>query len=203
MYVIGLTGGICSGKSTIASFLRENGIPIIDCDKLGHQAYVKDSDCYFALIRNFGEAIVNGETREIDRRILGGIVFGSEEKMRELKSIVWPEIRRLTIAEIKRLEAQGDKLCVIEAAVMIEAGWQDLATSVWVVNVDPEVAVQRLMKRNNMSETDARSRLASQLTNEERNKFARQVIQNNDNQSMEELRAHVCSLVENERQATP
>jgi phosphopantetheine adenylyltransferase/dephospho-CoA kinase len=199
MHVIGLTGGICSGKSTITSFLQEAGVRIIDADKLGHQAYVKDSACYFALIRNFGDGIVNAETREIDRRVLGSIVFGSEEKMKELKAIVWPEIRRLATEEIQQLEIQGEKLCIVEAAVMIEAGWQDMANSVWVVNVDPEIAIQRLMRRNNLSEGDARSRLAAQLTNGERNKFAHEVIANDDDQSKEELKAVVLGLLDKEK----
>ena len=94
MRVLGLTGGIASGKSTAAAQLKELGVVVLDADRYGHRAYDPDSPGFHAVVNEFGHDIV-GEDGEIDRRILGGKVFGDPEKMERLTDIVWPEIRRL------------------------------------------------------------------------------------------------------------
>eukprot|EP01031_Cornospumella_fuschlensis_P039616 gene39616-48229_t len=126
MRVIGITGGICSGKSTATSLFAAKGLRVIDADKLGHKAYEKDTPCYHALIEAFGSDIVHPETQEIDRRILGSKVFGNPENMKKLTDIVWPEIRRLIVESLEGLTKSGQAIVVLEAAVMIEAKWQDL-----------------------------------------------------------------------------
>jgi len=98
-YVIGLTGGIAAGKTTVSHVLKEQGAYVIDCDKLGHKAYAKGLAAYAKLVEAFGEGIVS-EGGEIDRRALGGLVFGSDDKMKVLTDIVWPVIRSLAAAEM-------------------------------------------------------------------------------------------------------
>lgn len=178
MRVLGLTGGIASGKSTAAAQLKELGALVLDADRYGHRAYEPDSPGFHAVVNEFGHDIV-GENGLVDRRVLGGKVFGDPGKMQRLTDIVWPEIRRLAAEEIAELrERDPETVIVLEAAVMIEAGWQDLCDEVWVVATEPETAIKRLRQRNNLSAEEAQKRLDSQLGNAERKKHARVYLEN-------------------------
>lgn len=177
MKVIGVTGGICSGKSTVTKALQNLGIHVLDADKLGHRAYEPGSECYRKLIEHFGAQIV-AEDGQINRPVLGSIVFSEPAKMKDLQNIVWPEIRVLIAQSLHDLDRKGIDVVVLEAAVMIEAGWQDLVSTLWVINVDKDVALKRLMKRNGLSEVEALKRIDSQLSNEERVKRANLVLDN-------------------------
>lgn len=182
MKVLGLTGGIASGKSTAADRLKELGAMVLDADRYGHRAYDKDSEGFHAVVNAFGHDIV-GEDGEIDRRVLGGKVFGAPDQLKRLTDIVWPIIRELASAEIAEIrEREPETVIVLEAAVLIEAEWQDLADEVWVVTVTPELARKRLMARNNFSEEQAQSRIDAQITNEERVKHADVTIANDGRQ---------------------
>ena len=168
MRVLGLTGGIASGKSTAAAQLKELGVIVLDADRYGHRVYEPDTPGFHAVVNEFGHDIV-GEDGEIDRRILGGKVFGAPDQLKRLTDIVWPVIRQFATAEISELrESDPETVIVLEAAVLIEAEWQDLADEVWVVHVDPDAAKQRLMDRNNLDADAAQARIDSQITNEER-----------------------------------
>lgn len=171
MRSIGLTGGIASGKSTVVELLREFGAATIDADKLGHQTYEPGSDTFRAVVAAFGDELV-AEDGTIDRRVLGGKVFGKPDELKRLTDIVWPGIRALAAAELQRLDAAGTEVAVLEAAVLIEAEWQDLVDEVWVVSVSADAARERLMARNNMSAEDADARISSQLSNDERLRHA-------------------------------
>ena len=176
MRSIGLTGGIASGKSTVVELLQEFGAATIDADKLGHQTYEPGTDTFRAVVAAFGDELV-AEDGTIDRRVLGGKVFGKPEELKRLTDIVWPGIRALAAAELERLAAAGQtEIAVLEAAVLIEAEWQDLVDEVWVVSVSPQAARERLMARNNMSAEDADARINSQLSNDERLEHADVVI---------------------------
>ena len=178
MHVIGLTGGIASGKSTVTKFFRDRNIPVLDADLLGHRTYEPGTDTFRAVVATFGDDLVAPDGT-IDRRVLGAKVFGKPEELKKLTDIVWPGIRKLATAQLSELEVGGNRLAVLEAAVLFEAGWEDLADEVWVVVVEPDNAVQRLATRNNMDETAARARIASQLSNAERTARADVVIENN------------------------
>lgn len=177
MRVIGLTGGIAAGKSTISEALREHGAVIIDADKVGHEAYEPGTETYQALVTHFGPAIV-AESGAIDRRKLGGIVFGDPQKRIELQDIVWPRMKEMMRARLAQLRAEGVQIAVIEAAVLIEASWTDIVDEVWVVQVPEEVALARLMARNGLSAEDGRARIRAQLTNAERAAHANVIIDN-------------------------
>lgn len=159
------------------------GLIIIDADKIGHKAYEIQTPCYYKLIETFGNVIVDEQNGEINRRKLGEIAFSNKDKMAELTSIVWPEIRRLLIDELKKIRssAKADVMPVvaIEAAVMCEAGWHDLVSVLWVIQVDLGTARDRLMARNGLSSEEAMKRINSQMSNEERSKFATYVLENN------------------------
>jgi len=198
MRVVGLTGGICCGKSTVASCAASvsQDVRVLDADKLGHEAYLKDTSCYSRLLEHFGEGI-KGEDGEINRRALGSIVFGDKVKMKELEAIVWPEIRRLLEARILELREGGEcKVVVVEAAIMIEAGWQDMCDALWVVVVDRQLAVDRLTKRNSLSCEDAERRIDAQISNDVRTALATKVIRNEGTDK--DLEAQVAQLVSEE-----
>jgi dephospho-CoA kinase len=178
LHVIGLTGGIASGKSTVARFFREHDIPVIDADILGHRTYEPGSDTFAAVVRTFGKELVAPDGT-IDRKVLGAKVFGKPDELKKLTDIVWPGIRRLASQDLSEFETAGNGLVVLEAAVLFEAGWQDLTDEIWVVVVEPELAVERLAARNGLDPEAARARIASQLSNAERVAQADIIIENN------------------------
>jgi phosphopantetheine adenylyltransferase/dephospho-CoA kinase len=185
VHVIGLTGGIASGKSTVTAFFKERDVPVIDADILGHRTYDPGTDTFKAVVGAFGDDLVAADGT-IDRRVLGGKVFGKPDELKRLTDIVWPGIRKLASESLAEFEAAGNSLVVLEAAVLFEAGWEDLVDEVWVVVVEPDLAVQRLASRNGLDEAAARARIDSQLSNTERTARANTVITNNG--TLEELR---------------
>lgn len=185
MIVIGLTGGIASGKSTAAEQLRKNGAHVIDADRVGHRVYEPGSPGFQKVVNEFGHDLVNTDGT-INRQVLGGKVFGDPAQMKRLTDIAWPEIRRMCAEEIEAERARGvNSVVVLEAAVLIEAEWTDLVDEVWVVYVRPEVARERLMARNNLTAEQAQARIDSQLSNKERLALADVKIDNSE--SVDEL----------------
>ncbi|MFT7221032.1 MAG: phosphopantetheine adenylyltransferase/dephospho-CoA kinase [Candidatus Azotimanducaceae bacterium] len=177
--VICLTGGLAAGKSTAVKYLEQQGAKVIDADVLGHRAYDPGTDAFNAVVNTFGDD-VKSEDGEIDRRVLGGKVFGQPEKLKQLTDIVWPEIRRLAENEISMSQKSNpEKIVVLEAAVLFEAGWENVGDEVWVVVVDPETAIERAMARDGYPRESVQSRLDSQLSNEERIARADVIITNN------------------------
>lgn len=188
MIVIGLTGGIASGKSTVTQFFREHDVPVIDADLLGHKTYEPGTPTFKQVVEAFGDDLV-AEDGTIDRKVLGGKVFGKPDELKRLTDIVWPGIRALASEEIEGYRSAGHNLVVLEAAVLFEAGWEDLVDEIWVVVVDEDQAVERLASRNGLDEESARARISSQLSNEERRSRADIVIENTS--TLEALQAAI------------
>jgi dephospho-CoA kinase len=189
--VICLTGGLASGKSTAARFLASQGAHVIDADVLGHRTYDPGSTAHAQVIATFGED-VRAADGTIDRRALGGKVFGKPDELKKLTDIVWPAIRALAEAEIARVQAEGTaKVIVLEAAVLFEAGWADIGDEVWVNVVDREVAIARAIARDNLPREAVENRLNAQLSNAERRARATVVIENDGSQDemLAQLRA--------------
>lgn len=177
--VICLTGGLASGKSTAAKFLKEKGAHVIDADVLGHRTYEPGSPAYLGVVDAFGRDVLSADGK-IDRKVLGGKVFGKPGELKRLTDIVWPQIRQLADQEIASVRAaQPDKIIVLEAAVLFEAGWDDIGDEVWVNIVDRKVAIERAMARDNIPRTAVENRLDSQLSNDARVARADVVIDNN------------------------
>lgn len=175
MLVIGLTGGILTGKSTVSAMLAERGAVIIDADRIGHEAYKPHTDVWQELVDTFGEWIL-GKNGEIDRGRLGDIVFHDPLSLALLNKIVHPRMREMIEEELKRLEAEGIPVVVLEAAVLIEAKWNDLVDQIWVTTAPEEKVIDRLQNRVGLSEEQARSRIAAQLPPEEKVRHADVVI---------------------------
>lgn len=188
MFTIGLTGGIASGKSTISTFLERLGARVVDVDRVAHQTYQVGGPAWGPIVAAFGPQVVAPDSR-VDRQRLGALVFGRPEEMRRLTEIVWPHTRAALEAIKEREERAGTAVLVLEAAVLIEAGWTDLVDEVWVATVSPQQAVERLMARNGLSAEEARARLRSQSSNEEQLAHADVVIGNEG--TPEELQAQV------------
>jgi len=190
--VICITGGLASGKSTAARFLKGLGAHLIDADVLGHRTYEPGSPSHALVVGAFGREVVAADGR-IDRKALGSKVFGKPAELRKLTDIVWPAIRALAEQEIAQARAAGiTRVIVLEAAVLFEAGWQDLGDEVWVNIVDREVAIARAMQRDNLPRAMIESRLDSQLSNAERIARADVVIINNGTveEMLAQLRKH-------------
>ena len=193
MQVIGLTGGIASGKSLVSEVLRdEYEATVISGDELGHQAYLPDTDAWKDILARWGDDLMDPETRQIDRRKLGAIVFADPDELKALNEITWPRIRALAEKTISDLREGGTKIAVLEAAIMIEAGWTDLCDELWVTQASEADAIARLQSRNNLTEEQARQRINAQLSNEERADEADVLLQNTG--TIEELRIRVGEL---------
>ena len=193
MVVIGLTGGILSGKSTISGMLAEKGAIIIDADKIGHEAYKPYTKTWQELRDAFGDGILK-KNGEIDRKRLGEIVFADPDTLIRLNRIVHPRMREMVREEIDCLKVEGVDVLVLEAAVLIEAGWTDLVDEVWVAVAPEQVVIKRLQERGGLSEEQARARIRSQISTEERAKHAD--IKIDTDCELSEVRARVEELWE-------
>uniref|UniRef100_A0A0N4ZFU2 CTP_transf_like domain-containing protein n=1 Tax=Parastrongyloides trichosuri TaxID=131310 RepID=A0A0N4ZFU2_PARTI len=163
-YVIGITGGIASGKSTIARFLETKNIQVIDCDKIAHVLYEESEELREDLVKEFGKDVLMDKNK-INRKVLGSIVFSDKRKLNRLNEIVWPKIANRVKDIIKN---STNKLVVLDAAILLEAKWDSFCHQVWTVYVSKEEAIKRIQERNNLSEEEARKRIDSQISIEER-----------------------------------
>ena len=187
MIVIGLTGGIGSGKSEVSRMLKEFGADIIDADRVGHEAYLPNTETYDKLVAEFGDILqANGE---IDRKKLGARIFAEPEARERLNAIVHPRMYAMIEERIQRLREQGATAVVLDAAILIEAGWDSLVDEVWVVAAPEEMVVQRIGQRDGLSAEQVRQRIRAQITPEERARHAAVVIDNSG--GMYELSAQV------------
>jgi len=184
--VIGLTGGIGAGKSTVTQMLAELGAAVIDADKVGHQIYLPDLPAWREIVEAFGAEVLNPD-RTINRQALGQIVFADPQALRRLNHIVHPKMFDRMVELIAELHARGGlEAIVVEAAVLIEANWMPLVDQVWVVVASEAVVVDRLAKQRHLAPEQVRTRIAAQLPNDERLKHAHVVIRNDG--SLEEVR---------------
>ena len=177
MFVIGLTGGIGTGKSEAARYLVSLGADLIDADVVGHEAYRPHAEAWCRVVEAFGQGIL-GPENEIDRRALGAIVFSDSEQLARLNGIMHPLMAGMVQERIGAFREEGSGAVVVEAALLFEAGWDSLVQEVWVTDSPVDVVVERLAQRNRMSEEEARRRISSQMSREERLERADFVIDN-------------------------
>jgi dephospho-CoA kinase len=186
---IGLTGGIGSGKSTVAEMLAALGARVVDADKVGHDVYRPGTAGFRRVVDAFGPGIVAADGT-IDRRALGAIVFADPAALARLNAIVHPLIAAELARRVAALRADGYAgPLVIEAAVLLEAGWRSLVDRLWVVSVSPETAIARVAAARGLPRAEVERRLAAQTSDAERRRAADLVIDNDG--SREALRAAV------------
>ena len=165
--VIGLTGGIGTGKSEAARQLEELGALIISADQVGHEAYTVNTEAWEQVVATFGNGILQDD-KEIDRRKLGGIVFSDPSQLKKLNQIMHPRMARIVSDKIEAFRGQGVDTVVVEAALLFEAGWDSLVEEVWVTDASEEIIIGRLRERNGLSEEEAKKRINSQMDRMER-----------------------------------
>jgi len=193
MKVIGLTGSICSGKSTIAKFLAQMGAAVIDADEIGHEAYEPHCETWQQVVDGFGKQILT-TGGEIDRKKLGEIVFKDPEALKRLNGIMHPGMHRVAEKRIEKLKREGAEVIVLEAPLLVEANWLDLVDEVWVAKASEENALKRCAERSGLSEAEAKARMASQLSPAEKSKHADVLI--DTNVSLAQVEAKVKELWE-------
>ena len=167
MIVIGLTGGIGTGKSQASSILEGLGATVINADLVGHEVYKPHTEGWQAVVDEFGDGILSAD-EEVDRRKLGGIVFGDADALKRLNAIMHPRIYGMIEERIASLRDQEWDVVVVEAAILFEANWTSLVDETWVTSSPPDQVVQRLKERNNMDEEAIRARIDSQMPQSER-----------------------------------
>ncbi len=185
MYLIGLTGNIATGKSTIGRMLTELGARVIDADAIAHEVTVKGQPAWFSIVAEFGEDTLRPDG-EIDRLRLGALVFADPESLQRLEAIVHPAV----LERIAELLAQAtEPVVVLDAIKLMESGVAGLCDAVWVVTCSPEQQLARLRRTRGMSEAEARQRMAAQPPQAEKIARADVVIDNNG--SLAETRRQV------------
>ena len=191
MIVIGLTGGIASGKSTVSQMLSELGATVIDADKVGHEAFRPHSDAWRDVVATFGSGIL-GQDEEIDRGKLADIVFDDPKALEQLNRIMHPLMYRVVEQRIEALRRQRVEVVVLEAALLIEANWTDLIDQVWVTVAPESDVIDRLRSQKGFTEEQARARINSQMSIAARSKCADVVIENDSD--LDTLRGRVEGL---------
>ena len=193
MKVIGITGGIGSGKSVVSQFLAELGAVVINADEVGHEALKRDTDLYREVVAAFGKQVLT-PGGDIDRKKLGEIVFGNSESLLQLNQIMHPRMFDMVKAQIDEYRRQRAGVIVLEAPLLLEAGWTSLVDEVWVTVASEVTVLRRLGERSGLSQAESLARIRSQLSLEERVRRAEVVI--NTDCSLGELRARVGELWE-------
>jgi len=175
--VIGLTGGIATGKSSVASYLEERGLTVIDADILSRDAVKPGSSCLARIVEAFGGDVLSHDGT-LDRKRLGVIVFSDPGKRKLLEDIIHPEIRNLAKASIAAVAATGQSVVFYMAPLLIEAGATDLVDEIWVVTASPEVQIERVMSRDGISREQAERIIAAQMPLKDKERFGQILIDN-------------------------
>ncbi len=192
--VVGLTGGIASGKSAAARTMRRLGVPVIDADGLGHMVLEPDGAAYLPVLEAFGGEILGDDGTVIDRQKLGRLVFDNPEKRALLESITHPAISSLATAAFSLVADRGVRWAVYEAALLVETGMHRALAALVVVSCPLAAQLERLVARDRFSKQAAAARIASQLPLDEKVLAADYVIDNGG--TFEELEARVAEVVD-------
>lgn len=196
MFVLGITGGIGAGKSLVLSIIDEEfDAYIVEADKLAHKLMLKGEEAYSQIIDTFGDEILDPDSEQIDRSILGKLVLSDKEMLSRLNAIMHPAVKKYIIDDIKLKEDAGTKLYVIEAALLIQDGYKSICDEIWYISSDREVRIQRLIESRGYSREKAEAFLLNQPSDEFFEINSDKIIKNNENQM--KLRAEVVNLISN------
>ena len=194
--IIGITGGIASGKSTVTNFLRKQGFQVVDADAVVHQLQKPGGRLFEALVKHFGQEIIL-ENGELNRPLLASLIFSNPEE-REWSRITQGEIIREELATLRDQFAQTEEIFFMDIPLLFEQDYVSWFDETWLVYVDRDVQVERLMKRDQLSEDEAEFRLAAQWPLEKKKDLASYVLYNNGNQ--DQLLTQMFSLLEGGKQ---
>lgn len=183
--IVGLTGGIAMGKTTISQFLKSKAIPVVDADQIAHEILTVD-EVKVKLMDTFGESILD-KNQNIDRRKLGPIVFNDQRQLEKLNIIVQPYIRTEIVRQLDTFSAS--KVVVLDAPVLFEQGYEKMVDYLMVIKTSAQIQVERLMQRDSLNEIDAQKRIQAQMPIEEKVKKADIVIDTGG--TIEETRSQV------------
>ncbi|WP_369902323.1 dephospho-CoA kinase [Bacillus manliponensis] len=190
--VIGLTGGIASGKSTVSNMFGELHIPVIDADVIAREVVEPGKEAYNKIVEAFGNEILE-KNGELDRAKLGGIIFHDKEKRMQLNHIVHPAVRKEMKEQKEAYIREGREVVVLDIPLLFESRLTELVDYTFVVYVDGNTQLTRLMNRNGFTEEEAKARIASQMQLEEKVALADYVINNNG--TIEETRAQLREIL--------
>lgn len=194
--IIGITGGIASGKSTVTNFLREQGFQVVDADAVVHQLQKPGGRLFQALVQHFGQESIL-ENGELNRPLLASLIFSNPDE-REWSRITQGEIIREELATLRDQLAQTEEIFFMDIPLLFEQDYSAWFDETWLVYVDRDVQVERLMKRDQLSKNEAESRLAAQWSLEEKKDLASHVLDNNGN--LDQLLTQVHILLEGGKQ---
>ncbi|MGE5543946.1 MAG: dephospho-CoA kinase [Bacillota bacterium] len=176
MFIIGLTGGIASGKSTVSAMLQELGLPVIDADQVAREIVEPGQRAFNEIVREFGPTVV-GPDGHLNRKFLGDLVFSNPCLLQKLNSITHPRLWEVFDYRMQQLPADT-KIVVWDVPLLLETGMDKRVDEVWLVWVDEPMQIERLMKRDNLTVEEARRRLEAQMPIEEKMKRADRLIDN-------------------------
>ena len=187
--VLGLTGGIASGKSTVSTMIRKHGIHVIDADIISREVVEVGKPAYYQIVELFGEDILH-DNHTINREKLGGLIFADEKKRNQLNRIVHPAIREEMLKQTKEEKEQNAKAVVLDIPLLFESKLTHLVDKTILVYVDEKTQLERLMKRNGFSEEEAMMRIRSQLPLKEKISLSDELINNNGSIEETEIQLH-------------
>ena len=193
MLVIGLTGGIGTGKTEISRVLEDLGAAVVSADLIGHEVYQPHTEGWREVVKAFGEGVL-APNREVDRDKLGAIVFRDRAALERLNAITHPRIYEIVEQRLSLLRNEGREVAVVEAALLVEANWAPLLDEIWVTVATEAEVIRRIQDRNHANVDAIRARIRSQLPLHERVRHADAVIDNSG--SLADLTAKVQELWE-------
>lgn len=180
MRTIGITGGVGAGKSTVLAFLeKEYGAYIIQADQVGHLVMEPGEECYEDVIRIFGKEVIKKD-KTIDRRMVSDVVFEQPHFLERLDAVIHPAVKRYICRRLSQLKDSGCRLCVVEAALLLEENYQEFCDQVWYIHTDQEIRIQRLQASRGYTREKAEGIIASQASPEYFRAHADYVIENNN-----------------------
>jgi dephospho-CoA kinase len=178
MMIIGLTGGIASGKSTVSKIIMELGLPVVDADLIAREVVGNGQPAYHKIVDAFGEKVIDHEGN-LNRELLGSIVFNDEQKRQQLNGIVHPEVRKMMLQKAEHYIESGAEHVVLDIPLLFESKLTHMVEKVLLVYVDFEIQLARLITRNSLSKDEALVRIKSQMPLKEKISLADEVINNN------------------------
>lgn len=190
--IIGITGGIASGKSTVTNFLRQKGFEVVDADALVHQLQKPGGRLYQILVEHFGEKVLL-EDGELNRPLLASLIFSNSEE-REWSKLTQGQIIREELGSLRDKLAQTEDVFFMDIPLLFEQDYASWFDETWLVYVSPDVQLERLMNRDHLSKESAEARLVSQWSLEEKKKLADHLLDNNG--SRDQLLSQVVTLLE-------